>query len=272
MVAPAASMSIEKYRALFMGLSLSSTSILVVVCFGTSLFDVRTQHIAGKQESALDQLVAAFELPVLMLDDDRAVISSAVECGEYDAPVNITQARHARNLPPHAGRDAPALVETVAVDHHVLRLHVQDMGPELADEAGLVDHQPDQMRRVVVEPDIAAPRLDDAAPDIGRMGDVVAARPFVVAEDHRAILEGQLDAVVAGVGDDVRPDLQRLRPIVIDVLGCIATAERVHHRQPHPPGGDDDLLQMVDDALAMAEIGMERIRIIAEPGDRKLLL
>src|SRR5687768_4133704 len=214
MVAPAASMSIEKYRALFMGLSLSSTLILVVASFGTSLFDVRTQHIAGKQEAALDQLVAAFELPVLMLDDDRPVVASAVECGEYDAPVNIAQPRHARNLPSYAGRDAPALIEPVAVDHHVLRLHVQDMGAELADEAGLVDHQPDQVRGIVVQPDIAAPCFDDAAPDMGGIGDVVAARPFVVAEDHRAILEGQLDAVVAGVGDDVRPDLQRLGPIV----------------------------------------------------------
>ena len=212
MVAPAASMSIEKYRALFMGLSLSSTLILVVVLSALHYLTYRPEHIAGKQETALDQLVAALELPVLMLDDDRPVIASAVECGKYDAPVNIAQARHARNLPSHAGRDATALVEAVAVDHHVLRLHVQDMGTELADEASLVDHQPDQMRRIVVEPDIAAPRLDDAAPDIGRMSDVVAARPFVVAEDHRAILEGQLDAVVAGVGDDVRPDLQRLVP------------------------------------------------------------
>src|ERR1051325_10294649 len=95
------------------------------------------------------------------------------------------------------------------------------------------------------------------------------ARPFIIAEDHRAVLEGEFDIVVACMGDDVGPDLERFLPIVVDMLGGVATAEGVDDRNAHMTGSDDDFLQMIDDSLAMAEVWMKRVRVIAKRGDRK---
>ena len=134
----------------------------------------------ASRKSALHLLVAALEAAVLVLDDHRAVVAGAVEAGEEAGPVDLAEARHARHLPADAGGEDAALVEAVAVDHQVLGVDVQHVRAELADEAGLVDHLPDEVRRVEVHADVAAPGLEDAAPDLRRIGDVVPARPFVV--------------------------------------------------------------------------------------------
>ena len=52
------------------------------------------------------------------------------------------------------------------------------------------------MRRVEVEPDRAAPLLEDPPPHPRRRREVVPARPLVVAEQHRAVLDRDLAAVV----------------------------------------------------------------------------
>ena len=117
------------------------------------------------QEAALDQLIGLLEAPILVLDDAVAVVPHAIQVGEDFAPIRVTQTGQARNLPAHARDKRAALVEAVTVDEHVLGLEMEDVRAELADETALVDHQPDQVRRVVVEPDGPAPLLEDAAPD-----------------------------------------------------------------------------------------------------------
>src|SRR4051812_32134283 len=129
------------------------------------LGNVWTQDVACEQETPLDQGVGRFEAPILVLDDAVAVIADAVEVAEDLGPRRVAQAGQARDLPADARRHGAALIQTVAVDLNVLGLEMEYVVAELADEAALVDHQPDQVRRVVVEPDRAAPLLDDAAPD-----------------------------------------------------------------------------------------------------------
>src|SRR5690348_3993892 len=98
-------------------------------------------------------------------------------------------------------------------------MHMMHMRAEFADEAHLVDHLPDKMRRIVIHSNGAIPGFENAPPDMRGIGDIVSARPFIIAENHRAILESELDSVVARMSDDVRPDLERFFPVVIDMFG-----------------------------------------------------
>ena len=116
------------------------------------------------QEALLDLLVGALEAAVLVLDDAVALVALSVELAVDDAPVDVAEARDARDLPADAHRQDAALVESVAVDHQVLGLVVQDVRPELLEEPPDVDHLEDQVRRVEVQPDRAAPLLEDPAP------------------------------------------------------------------------------------------------------------
>ena len=113
--------------------------------------------------------------------------------------------------------------------------------------------------------------LEDPAPHARRGREVVAARPLVVAEQHRAVLEGELAAVVVGEADDVRPDAERLVPVVVLVLRAVGAHERVDERDVHRLGGGDHVAEVADDLLAMLGIGMERVRVVAETGDGQAL-
>ena len=145
------------------------------------------------------------------------------------------------------------------------------MRPELADEPRDVDHLQDQVRRVEVEPDRAAPLLEDATPDARRRREVVPARPLVVAEEHRAVLDRDLPAVVLRERHDVRPDLERLLPVRVLGLCSVGAHERVDEGDVHLLGGRDHVLEVTDDGLTMRRVRMERVRVVAQPGDRQAL-
>src|SRR3954452_15631863 len=140
------------------------------------------EDVAGDQEALLDFRVAALEPAVLVLDDAVALVALAVELAVHERPVDVAEAGDARDLPADAHREHPVLVQAVAVDHEVLRLVVEDVRTELAEEPADVDHLQDEVRRVEVEADRVAPLLQDPAPHPGRGRDVVAAWPLVVAE------------------------------------------------------------------------------------------
>ena len=125
------------------------------------------------------------------------------------------------------------------------------------------------MGRIEIDAYRAAPLLDDPAPLDGRVGKVVPARPFVVAEDHRTVLDGQLHPVVLGELDDARPDLQGILPVLVGVLRGVGADERVHQRDVHLTSRHDHLLQVADDSLAMRWVGVERVRVVPETGDRE---
>ena len=57
------------------------------------------------QEAALDQVVGPLEVPVLVLDDDVAVVAGAVQRGEERRPVDVAEAGQARDLPADADRE-----------------------------------------------------------------------------------------------------------------------------------------------------------------------
>ena len=91
------------------------------------------------------ELVGLLEVAVLVLDDHVAVVAGAPQRGEQGAPVDVAEPGQARDLPADAHREDAALVEALAIDHQVLGLDVEDVRPELADEARDVDHLEDQV-------------------------------------------------------------------------------------------------------------------------------
>ena len=104
------------------------------------------------------------------------------------------------------------------------------------------------------------------APDRRREGEVVAARPLVAAEDHRAVLDRDLHAALAGVGDERRPDL------VEDVDSCRRSSApcrgptnvpTVGHAEPR--GRVDHLASgALATALARRGVGIERVRVVGQ--------
>src|SRR5690242_21392478 len=76
---------------------------------------IGSEHVSRDQEPLLDLLVGAFEAAVLVLDDAVALVALAVELAVDDTPVDFAQARDPRDLPAHAHRHDPALVQPVAV-------------------------------------------------------------------------------------------------------------------------------------------------------------
>src|SRR5450759_2540544 len=179
------------------------------------LLAVRPQDVPRDEEPLLDLVVGALEAAILVLDDAVSLEARPVELREDRGPVHFAESRYSGDLPAHAHREDAALVEPVAVDHQVLGLEVEDVGAELLEEPAHVDHLEHEVRRVEVEPDRIAPQLQDSAPHARGRGDVVPARPLVVREQHRAVLERDLPAVVVRERDDLWPDEERLLPVLV---------------------------------------------------------
>ena len=149
-------------------------------------------------------------------------------------------------------------VETVAADLEILRVDVEDAGGVVVDDALVVDLEPDEMRRIEVEAEaLGRDRLEHLVPHGGRVGDVLAARPFVPAEDHRAVLDRDLHAALLGVADERRPD----RTEALEVLGQRerpGRRRRTYRRcRRRARGSVDHLAQM---AVRLLARGVVRLR------------
>src|SRR3954454_15731791 len=104
------------------------------------LRDVRSEGLAREVEPADDELLAALESAVLVLDHDAAVVADGVERGEEAIPANLAEPRQPWHLPAHAERHHPMFVEAVPADLEVLRVHVEDPAAEVVDRSLVVDH------------------------------------------------------------------------------------------------------------------------------------
>ena len=146
---------------------------------------------------------------------------------------------------------------------------MDDLCAELADGASRVNVLPDKVRRVEIEAQVRArDGLEHRRPQGRRRGEVGAARPFIQCEQHGAVFDAERDAFPLRVLDDVRPDRQEQGPVASNGFGGIAAHESVDDADTDTRSRADDLFQVLDHAAAMVRIGMERIGIIAEPGDR----
>lgn len=57
----------------------------------TELPDVGSKRVSCKQEAAFDEVHAALEAAILMLDGDDAVVACAVQSGEETRPVDLAK-------------------------------------------------------------------------------------------------------------------------------------------------------------------------------------
>ena len=154
-----------------------------------------------------DELEVAFEVAVLVLDRDDPVVADRVERADETIPPNLAEPWEARHLPADAQRHHALLVQPVAVDLHVLGVDVEDARRELADRARVVDELPDEVRGVEVQTEVVVgDDLEQLAPQRRRVREVASARPLVGREDHRAVLDRDLHAVLARVAHEGRPD------------------------------------------------------------------
>src|SRR5262249_2280881 len=119
--------------------------------------DVGPEDVAREQEASLHEVVGLLEVAVLVLDDHVAVVAGPPQRPEQVGPLHVPEARQPRHLPADPHREDAVLVEPFAIDPQVLRLDVEDVRPELPDEPRDVDHLEDQVARVEVQPDRAAP-------------------------------------------------------------------------------------------------------------------
>ena len=150
-------------------------------------------------------------------------------------------------------------------------MRVEDPVAEVVDRALVVDHQPDEVRRVEVQAEVrVGDRREHLVPDRRRPREVVAARPLVVAEDHRAVLDRDLHAALARVARRAAARSARKRsrfsgsgrslslptnvPTVVD-------AERLRRV--------DHLAQVAVDLLALRVVGVEVVRVVGERRDRE---
>ena len=143
-------------------------------------------------------------------------------------------------------------------------------GPNSRMNARDVDHLQDQVRRVEVEPDRAAPLLEDPPPDPRRRREVVAARPLVAAEQHRAVLDGDLAGRGPGRSATMSGQTRRASSQLASwSFEPSAPMNVLTSGDAHRLGGGDDVLEVADDLAAMRRVGVERVRVVAEAGDRR---
>ena len=99
--------------------------------------------------------IVTFEIRVLVLDRDDVVVpgspySAATKRGQSTSPRPGSRG----TSQPMPDEKVPLLYEPVAVDPHILGVHVEMRRAEVVDRALDVDHLPDQVRRVEVETEV----------------------------------------------------------------------------------------------------------------------
>src|SRR4051794_38075754 len=140
-----------------------------------------------------------------MLDTDDEVVPNFVKCRGEGRPVHIAKSGKFRNCPAETATERPVLIEQFTVDAHVFSMHVKDAVGEIVNGTDRIDKLPDEMGRIVIEPEmIVGNDLEHSLPDSRGRREIRAAWPGVFPE-HRAILDGDLDATIPGVADDHRP-------------------------------------------------------------------
>src|SRR5436309_4086666 len=226
------------------------------------------EYVAGQQESALDEVLVAFERAVFVFDRDRSAVTDAVQRRNEPVPADLAETRQPRDLPAHAGRHDAVLEQAVPVDLHVLGVDVMDPRPELPDRPLVVDELPHEVRRIEVQPEVVGvDDLEQPAPDRRGVGEVLAARPFVAREDHRAILDDDRHPVAPGEADEVRPDLLDLGEVVRDRSTLVAADERPHERHAQKLRRDDHLAEVLVGLGADRLVRIEVARVVGECAD-----
>src|SRR5205807_2914813 len=235
------------------------------------LRDELLQVALALPQCALAVFEGSFKGPVFYLNANWTAVACIRECGEEPAPVHVSQSRQLGGVPAHA--QIPKRVKPVPIDARVLGVHVEDSFTEVPRATDIIYLLPDQVRRVEIEPQARTRDLPkNRLPDGGRDRQVFAAGPFILAEEHGAILDAEVDAFRLSMGDDLRPNALEERPVRIDRPSGVAANKGIDQANVKPRRGADDFPQMIDDETALLGIGVERVRIVTQRGDGDSIL
>src|SRR5438034_9144660 len=208
-----------------------------------------------------------------MFDAYHVIVAYGVQSADKLVPPHLAQAGQAWDLPAHTQRQDASLVELLAIDAHVLRVHVEDAGAEVVHNAHVVDHLPDEVRWIEIEAEVRVrDNLPHPPPDGGGRCQVVSTRPLVVGEDHRAVLDGDLYAMIGGKLHERRPDLFKLTAVLLNRLVPVTPDEGPNDGHVQHLGGDDDFLQVISHHRPVVRIGVKGIGVVSERRDFQSVL
>ena len=160
---------------------------------------------------------SALERPVLYFNAHGSAITRVTQNGKEVSPIHISQAGQLRCVEFKRMRHDADFVEAIPVQTNVLRMHVKNAVGEITQRTDLVHVLPNHVRGVVVESEVrVGDFLEHAAPDGWSRGQVLPSRPFVGAEGHGAVLNGDAHALIFGELDKRLPHLQKARPVFLD--------------------------------------------------------
>ena len=119
---------------------------------------------------------------------------------------------------------------------------MEDLILELVDGLDVVDHLPYEVRGVIVETEIIAGNdREKLSPDCGSCCKILSAGPLVVSEEHGAVLDGNLDALLFCELDDRGPNLLELLDVLFYGLILHSADEGRYHIYAEKRGHIDDL-------------------------------
>ena len=155
------------------------------------------------------------------------------------------------------------------VDPHILGMEVEEFSPKLVERGQRVHALDDEVRRIVVEPERG--RIDvgeGPAPDRRRRQQIFSTGPLISSEQHRTVLDADPHAVVLRMLHQRLPGLEEPWPVVVDRLRPVAAYESVDGVEAEQGGGGDQFSKMGSCRLCDGGIGVEHVRVEAEPADR----
>src|ERR1041384_7811450 len=167
-----------------------------------TLAEIRSQNIPGRLQYLLAACQSLPEGCVLNFDAHRALVSNLIKHGHEFAPSYVPEPGNARDMPFLGKGEDANLIELVGIYNHILRVQMEQLVPELAQRTERVHVLQHEMGRVIIEAEVLRRNIVEHAPPDGRADrEVFAARPFVAAERHRAVLDADFNSVVLGKGD-----------------------------------------------------------------------
>src|SRR5438093_1481529 len=144
-------------------------------------------------------------------------------------------------------------------------MHMHDALAEFTNATHIIYLLPDQVRRVVVEPQVRTGNgLENRLPESRGGRQVLSAWPFVLTKQHRAILQTDLHSLALRFVNDVGPDVLKDRPVRFDRFRGVPTDESVYYADVQPGSCPDYLLEMIGHDAPMFRIRIERIGIITQ--------
>ena len=121
------------------------------------------------------------------------------------------------------------------------------------------------MRRVEVQPERLTVEGTEHVRRGRRVHEVVAGRPLVVGEDHRAVLDADPDAGVGSLSDVSGHTLVSGEVLAVRLVLVVAD-ERVDDGHPELGGRREHVAEVLDHLGPMGQVRVQRIGVV-QPGD-----